>query len=466
MTPELTIDDIHQSFENGSSSAVQITQHYLKQIQASDLGAVIFVNPSALDEAKQLDDNWASNKKGGPLHGIPVLLKDNINVAGMPTTAGSKLLANYIPEVDANLVTHLKRAGAIILGKANLSEWANFRSNRSSSGWSSVGGQTRNPYDPSRSTSGSSSGSAAAVAANLTCVAVGTETDGSVICPAALTGIVGFKPTLGRIPADGIVPIAHSQDTAGPMARTVTDTVRLFDVMANTTFFESLSQVDLSDLTFAVVENLTGYHPATDAVFNDQIKLLEAAGAKIRFTRLPKDREIGRFEYQVLLSEFKHDIAEFLKSTNLPYRSLKDLIDANEADPDILQHFDQSTFLAAQAAKGLDDPEYLEALQMSKQLSGPEGIDKSLNETEADFLIAPSMAPAWKIDYVLGDHSLGGATTAAAVAGYPHITVPMGFVKHLPVGLSMIGKHNDDARVLSAAHLYEQISKARRPPNR
>lgn len=466
---ELSVADIHRQFKAGTLSVVELTQYYLEQIdEHRELAAVITVNPEAITIAESLDQTISETQSLGPLFGIPILLKDNIDTQDqMPTTAGSLLLKDHLPTRDADLVSKLRKAGALILGKANLSEWANFRSNYSVSGWSAMGGQTRNPYDTSRSPCGSSSGSAVAVAANLTALAVGTETDGSVVCPAALTGIVGIKPTHGTVSNEGIIPIAHSQDIAGPMARNVTDAVHLLEAMRiePAKFSEHLRSDGLQGKTIAIVANQMGYHPNTDLVFHQAILDLQTAGARITQCKLPQLREISKHEYQVMLYEFKAGIAKYLKNSSLPYSTLSDLIAANQTHAaDEFPYFGQDIFVEAESKGGLDDAEYQIALAASKRLSGPEGIDASLDACGADILIAPTMNPAWKIDTVMGDHVTGGASTAPAVSGYPHITLPMGFVEGLPVGLSMFSRENSESILIEAAYAYEQATQHRRPP--
>jgi amidase len=468
---ELNITDIHRQFEAGSLSVVALTRYYLEQIELHlDLGAVITVNPDAITRAEALDKAMSEDQPIGPLFGVPILLKDNIDTHDrMPNTAGSRLLKDNFPTRDADLVSKLRQAGAVILGKANLSEWANFRSNYSVSGWSAMGGQVRNPYDISRSPCGSSAGSAVAVAANLTTLAIGTETDGSVVCPAALTGIVGIKPTHGTISNEGIIPIAHSQDIAGPMARNVTDAVRLLEVMQiePEKYSEHLRNDGLEGKTIGIVANQMGYHPNTDLVFHQAILDLAKSGAKITQCKLPHLREISKHEYQVVLYEFKTGITQYLKNSSLPYSTLSDLIAANQTHAaDEFPYFGQDVFVEAESKGDLDDAVYKVALEASKRLSGPEGIDATLDACGADILIAPTMNPAWKIDTVMGDHATGGASMVPAVSGYPHITVPMGFVEGLPVGLSMFSRKNSESILIEAAFAFEQATLHRSPPKK
>ncbi len=399
----------------------------------------------------------------------------------MPNTAGSLLFKDNFPKDDAFLVKQLRDAGAIILGKANLSEWANFRSTRSSSGWSGVGGQAVNPYDVTRSTCGSSAGSATAVAADFTALSVGTETDGSLVCPAAVNGIVTIKPTLGLISRDGIIPIAHSQDTAGPMARTVTGAALMLDAMAaydsedpagynaNADFSQHLNDNGLEGKRIGVVRNLMGYNELLDEQFEQQLDILKAQGAELVDVKMPTYGDYGNDEFTVLLYEFKHDMAAYLKDSKLPYDNLADMIAANESlNEEELALFGQELFEMANAQ---DDKEaYEKALENSKRLAGKEGIDAMLQEHNLDLLVAPTTGPAWKIDHVNGDNYSGSASSPAAVAGYPHITVPMGHIQigeepALPVGISFFGTARSEAILIEAAFDYEQATQHRKAPS-
>ena len=418
----------------------------------------------------------------GPLSGVPILLKDNIETADMPTTAGSMALLDNAPGRDAPLVARLRAAGAVILGKTNLSEWANIRSSASVSGWSAVGGLTRNPHALDRNTCGSSSGSGAAVAAGLAPAAIGTETDGSIVCPAAINGIVGFKPTVGMVSRTHIVPISHSQDTAGPMTRTVEDAAILLSVIAGsdpadpataeadarkTDFRAALDAGSLRGTRIGVARFLTGYSPGTDVVFEQTLQALRDAGAVlIDITDGPDMDAIGEAETTVLHYELKADLNAYLASTDpeqVRTRTLADVIAFNIATPREMALFGQETFIKAEATRGLDDPEYIAARETSLRLAGVEGIDRLLSRNGVVALVAPTVGPAWSIDVVNGDHYLGAASTLPAVAGYPHLTVPMGFVQGLPVGLSFIGARWDDARILSLGYAFEQATHAFRP---
>lgn len=434
------------------------------------LHSVIAVDPTAMQQARAVDANGAR----GPLAGQPVLLKDNIESAGpLPTTAGSLALANNITNRDAPLVARLRAAGAVILGKTNLSEWANIRSNHSISGWSAVGGQTHNPYALDRNTCGSSSGSGAAVAAGLVRFAIGTETDGSITCPSALNGIVGLKPTVGLVSRTDIVPISHSQDTAGPMTTSVRDAAELLSVIAGsdpadaatrdadrhkTDYAAQLDAGSLRGKRIGVMRFASGF--GTDEVFNAALKLLEAQGATLVEIKKFDDKAIGKNENKVLLTELKADMAKYLAGSPAPngVKTLADLIAFDRAhSSEEMSLFGQETFEQADKLKGLDDPAYKKARQISFTAAGPNGIDRLLKEYNVVALVGPTMPPAWKIDAVNGDQIAGGgAGSLAAVAGYPHLTVPMGLVKGLPVGLSFLGPKWSEARLLSLGYAYEQ----------
>ena len=434
------------------------------------LHSVIAVDPTAIDQARRVD----AGNLTGPLAGQPVLIKDNIESAGpLPTTAGSLALANNITNRDAPLVARLRSAGAVIVGKTNLSEWANIRSSRSISGWSAVGGQVRNPWALDRNPCGSSSGSGAAVAAGLVRMAIGTETDGSVTCPASINGIVGLKPTVGLVSRTYIVPISHSQDTAGPMAASVRETAELLSAIAGSDpsdaatgdadkhrrdYAAVLDAGSLKGKRIGVMRFASGF--GTDAAFETALALLREKGAILVDIKKFDDKLVGRNELPVLLTELKADMAKYLKSSpaQLPARSLKDLIAFDNAHQrQEMSLFGQELFEQAEKTKGLADPAYKKARQVSFQAAGPSGIDKLLKANNVVALVGPTMPPAWKIDVANGDQvSGGGAGSLAAVAGYPHLTVPMGLVKGLPVGLSFIGPKWSEALLLSLGYAYEQ----------
>jgi amidase len=434
------------------------------------LHSIIALDPTAIAQARAIDQRPAR----GPLSGKPVLIKDNIEAIGpLPTTAGSLALIDNVTGRDAPLVARMRAAGLVILGKTNLSEWANIRSNNSISGWSAVGGQTRNPYALDRNTCGSSSGSGAAVAAGIVDYAIGTETDGSITCPAAINGIVGFKPTLGLVSRTHIVPISSSQDTAGPMTRTVRQAAELLTVIAGSDpadrataeadrrkrdFTAGLDANALKGTRIGVMRFASGF--GTDPAFNAALELLKARGATLVDIKKFDDKEIGGNEFTVLLTELKATMNDYLASTPpaVRTRTLADLIAFNKANAAReMALFGQETFERAEKTKGIADPAYLKARRISLAAAGVNGIDKMLRDHRLDALVGPTMPASWKIDAVHGDQiSGGGAGSLAAVAGYPHLTVPMGQVKGLPVGLSFIGGKWDDARILSLGFAYEQ----------
>ncbi|HEX7760565.1 MAG TPA: amidase [Caulobacteraceae bacterium] len=462
-----------------NTTAVERLRQSLAAIKRSDdtHHAVIVLNPHAMADARKLD----AAPPSGPLHGVPILLKDNIESADdTATTAGSLALKDNVTGRDAPLVRRLTDAGAVILGKTNLSEWANFRSSRSISGWSAVGGQTTNAHDPLRTPCGSSAGSAVAVALGYAPTAIGTETDGSITCPAAVNGIVGLKPTVGLVSRTYIVPISHSQDTPGPMTRTVRDAAVVLGVIAGSDpldpatkdadahkadYAAALDAGALKGTRIGVMRWAAGFHPETDTVFEAALARLKAAGAVLVEIKDGPDRKpIGAAEMLVLQTEFKAGLNAYLASTDpakVKTRTLADLIAFNTAHADQeMALFGQETFEASQTTKGLDDPAYLKALETGRRLAGPEGIDKMLKDNDVIALVAPTLAPAWLIDPVLRDRYVGGAAGAlAAVAGYPHLTVPMGQVKGLPVGLSFIGPAWSEAKLLSLGYAFEQVGR-------
>jgi amidase len=478
-----SLDPIDESFD--VSTVYGVTKLHLASIRDKNdlLHAVIALNPDALADAEVLDTERGANRTRGPLHGMPILLKDNIETTGaMATTAGSLALKDNVTGRDAPLVKRLRDAGMIILGKANLSEWANIRSSKSISGWSAVGGTVRNPYVLDRSACGSSSGSGAAVAAGLAPAAIGTETDGSITCPAAINGLVGLKPTVGLVSRTHIVPISHSQDTAGPMTRTVTDAALILTAIAGsdpadlatreadarkTDYAKGLSKDALKGVTLAVARFYTGYSPGTDAVFEQALTDLKAQGAILVDVKDFDEGPIGKAEGVVLYTELKVDLNAYLASTDprkVKTRTLEDVIAFNKVTPKELEWFGQETFDKAQATKGYDDPVYIKAAADAKRLAGPEGIDRILKETGAVAIVAPTTGPAWTIDPLNGDHYGGSSTTLPAVAGYPHLTVPMGDVGGLPVGLSFIGPAWSEARLLGLGFAYEQATMRRKEP--
>jgi len=484
---EVSVERLGTMLANGSATSERVTQAYLARIAAMDragptLRAIIAINPDALAAARASDARRKAGKPLGPLDGVPVLVKDNIETKDpIATTAGSLALKNNITRRDAPLVARLRAAGAVILGKTNLSEWANIRSTHSMSGWSAVGGLVRNPYALDRTACGSSSGSGAAVAASFAAAAVGTETDGSVVCPSAMNGLVGFKPTLGLISRTHVVPISHSQDTPGPMARSVRDAAILLGGMAGVDradvatrdagahihdFAAPLASARLTGVRIAVL------HPdmpeAMKPVYAAALAVLKAQGAVLIDVEMPKLDGLGEAENAVLHSELKADLAAYLATTPaaVKTRNLADVIAFDEANKATeMPFFGQEFFLAAEQTQGLADPEYLGALAKSRRLAGKEGIDAMLATAKATLLVAPTYGVAWLSDTVSGDGSEGpSASQLPAVAGYPHLTVPMGLAKGLPLGLSFIARRWGDQAALDAGYVYEQASHARVAP--
>ncbi len=484
---DVEITELHDRMQRGEVTSEQLVAWHLDRIAAIDaagpaLASIIDINPDALVIARALDEEWQESGPRGPLHGIPVVLKANIGTADrMPTTAGSLALLHHRPERDAFLVRRLRDAGVVILAKANLSEWANFRSNQSTSGWSSIGGQTKNPYLEGRNPCGSSSGSAVAVAANLTVVAVGTETDGSVVCPSAINGIVGIKPTIGLVSRSGIIPLAHSQDTAGPMARTVRDAAILLGAMTGVdpndpamsklpvtvgNYTANLTAAGLDGKRIGAVRSYygAGQRPAVDALFDQSIATLRAQGAEVIDDIQIDTSGMHDAEYEVLLYEFKADLNAYLEASNAPLKSLTEIIEFNDANADtVMPHFGQDIMIAADSKGPLSEPEYQEALADSKRIA-QSGIDRALDEHDLDALIAPTNGPAWLTDHINGDSFSVGSSSYAAVAGYPSITVPAGFVSGLPIGLSFIGAANTEKALIEIGYAFEQAARARRSP--
>jgi amidase len=483
---EATISDLAARMKSGRDSAVSLTKKYLARIAAVPINAVIERNPDALRVAAELDAERKHKGARGPLHGVPVLIKDNIDTADrMSTSAGSLALDGSIALRDAFIVERLRAAGAVILGKTNLSEWANYRSSHSVSGWSGRGGQTHNPYALDRNPCGSSSGSGAGVAANLCAVAIGTETDGSVVCPSSMNGVVGIKPTLGLLSRSGIIPISHSQDTAGPMARTVRDAAILLSALTGadprdpateasdghvekdyTTF---LDPNGLRGARLGVARKFMGNNAEVDRLIETAIDLMKQHGAEIvdPADLTSSDHEMGEAEGIVLSYEFKSDLNRYLAGLRPGTRvkTLADVITFNEQNRDReMPWFGQETFLKAQARGPLSDQVYLDALAKSKKLSREQGIDAVISQHRLDAIIAPTAGPSWVTDWVNGDFDTGGCSTPAAVAGYPHITVPAGYVYGLPVGLSFFGTAWSEPQLLKLAYAYEQASKLRREP--
>ncbi|MGA7139137.1 MAG: amidase [Terriglobales bacterium] len=486
---EITIADLQKAFQSGQHSSRSVTEKYLARIQDIDkagpkVNSVIEVNPDALQIADALDKERKSKGPRGPLHGVPVLIKDNIDTGDrMNTTAGSLALLGSRPANDAFVAAQLRKAGAVILGKTNLSEWANIRCSHSTSGWSGRGGLTRNPYALDRNPCGSSSGTGAGVSANLCVAGIGTETDGSVVCPSSANGLAGLKPTVGLASRSGIIPISHSQDTPGPMARTVRDVAILLGVMAGsdpedsatadgqgkvfTDYTKFLDPAGLKGARLGVVRKYFGFNDAVDQLMDELLNEMKRAGAEIVD---PADiPTIGKFddsEFTVLLYELKADLAAYLaRRAGSSVKSLKDVIDFNEHNRDReMPYFGQDTFLKSEQKGPLSTKEYLDALAQNHLLSRAEGIDLVMDKFKLDALVAPTGGPAWLTDLITGDHVAGGSSSAAAVAGYPNINVTAGYLWGLPVGISFFGRAWSEPTLLKIAYSFEQLTKARRKP--
>jgi amidase len=484
---EKSVAELQADMAAGKVTAEGLVKAYLARIEKINrsgptLRSVIAVNPKALEEARQMDAERRAGHLRGPLHGIPVLVKDNIETDdGTATTAGSLALKDNVTLRDAPVVARLKAAGAVILGKANLSEWANIRSSRSISGWSGVGGLVKNPYALDRSACGSSAGTGSAIAASLAAVGVGTETDGSVTCPSSLAALAGLKPTVGLVSRTHIVPISHSQDTPGPMGRSVEDIAALLTAMAGSDpadpataqadahrrdYLAALAGASLKGKRLGVLTYAVGLSPAVEAAFAQTVTLLKAQGAEVVELDYKPPEGLGEDELAVLMSELKADLNAYLATTPpaVKTRTLAELIAFNTATPRETALFGQELFELAEATKGLDDPAYLKARADGLRLAGAEGIDKLLADHHLDALIAPSYGPASRIDVVGGDRVVGRSSSLAAISGYPNLTVPMGQVQGLPVGLSFIGPAWSEARLLALGYAFEQASQARRAP--
>jgi amidase len=487
---EVTTGQLQTAMSSGKLTAVALARKYLQRIDEVDrrgpaLNSVIEVNPEAEAIAAALDAERKAGKVRGPLHGVPVLIKDNIDTADkMMTTAGSLALVGAKPLQDSHVAQRLREAGAVILGKTNLSEWANFRSSHATSGWSGRGGQTHNPYVLDRNPCGSSSGTGAAIAANLCAIGIGTETDGSVVCPSSANGLVGIKPTVGLISRSGIIPISHSQDTAGPMARTVTDAAILLTALAGIDprdgatseatghfvddYTQFLKPEGLKGARLGIARQYFGFSQATDQLMAEAIEALKRGGAEIVDpANIPTQGKFDDTELSVLLYEFKADLNAYLAGLGpaAPVKSLTELIAFNEKNAAReMPYFGQDLFTKAEAKGPLTDKDYLDALEKNHRLTRAEGIDAVMDEHKLDALVAPTGGPVWCTDLLNGDHFTGGYSSASAVAGYPHITVPAGLAAGLPVGISFFGRAWAEPVLLKIAFAFEQLTKARRPP--
>ncbi len=487
---ETTIAELQEGMKSGQFTARSLVEKYLTRIAEIDkqgpaLNSVIEINPEALAIADLLDAERKAKGPRGPLHGIPILIKDNLDTADrMTTTAGSLALAGSIPPRDAFVVQKLREAGAIILGKTNLSEWANFRSTRSTSGWSARGGQTRNPYALDRNPCGSSSGSGVAVAANLCAAAIGTETDGSIVCPANANSIVGIKPTVGLVSRSGIIPIAHSQDTAGPMARTVADAAILLGALTGvdprdaatrqsrgrsfTDYTQFLDPHGLRGARIGVARNFFGFNDRVDQLMNQAIEVMKRLGATIIDpANITTAGKFNDSEFEVLLYEFKADLNKYLAELGpqAPVKSLKELIEFNEKNREKeMPYFGQDIFLKAEEKGPLSSPAYRRALAKNYRLARTLGIDAVMRKYQLEAIVAPTDGPPWVTDLVNGDHFTGGSSSPAAVAGYPNITVPAGYIFGLPVGISFFGRAYSEPVLIKLAYAFEQATRFRQPP--
>lgn len=485
---EMTISQLRQGYADGKFTIRRVVETYLDRIRELDqngpaLNSVIIVNPDALKIADELDAELAAGKVRGPMHGIPVILKDNIDTHdSMPTTAGATVLRNSIAPEDSWVARKLREAGAIIIAKANLSEWANFRASVSSSGWSGIGGQTKNPYVLDRNPCGSSSGSGVAVSANLCMVAIGTETNGSIVCPSNNNGIVGIKPTVGLISRSGIIPISFTQDTPGPMARTVADAAVCLGTLtgidpddSKTTlsggkslsdYSGSLKTEGLTGKRIGLYKKATGYSEKVDTLFSQAARLMKSMGAEVITINDDMDKGYESSSYEVLLYEFKDGLNRYFSrpGINCRIKNLAELIEFNKSDSIELRYFDQEILVAAGKKGDLNSPDYKKALEKMQKATRENGIDKIMNGNKLDALIAPTGSPAWKTDLVLGDHFAGSSSSPAAIAGYPAITVPMGFISNLPVDITFFGRAWSEPLLIEIAYGYEQATKHRKAP--
>ena len=484
---EYTIMQLSKGYEEGSFTIKDVVQVYLDRINELDnngpqLNSIITINPDALTIAEELDLELKNGESRGPLHGIPVILKDNIDTRDqMPTTAGATVLRNSFPKTDSYVAKKLREAGAVIIAKSNMSEWANFRAMISSSGWSGVGGQTRNPYVLDRNPCGSSSGSGVAVSANLCMVAIGTETNGSIVCPSNNNGIVGIKPTVGLISRTGIIPISFTQDTPGPMGRTVEDAAIVLGVLTGldprdsktlasegryqTDYTQYLKKDGLKGKRIGLLKEAMGFSDKVDTLMISSIAFLKANGADVIEVEFPKENYEDA-SFNVMLYEFKDGLNKYFAGLegNVPVKNLKELIEFNKSDSVELRYFDQKLLEMAEKKGDLESAEYKKALAQMLKATREEGIDKIMNNNKLDAIITPTGSPAWKTDLLLGDHYLGGSSSLAAISGYPAITLPMGFVDDLPVGITFFGRAWSEPLLIEIAYSYEQGTTHRKAP--
>lgn len=485
---EITINELQQGYDNGDYTIEQVVSAYLQRIEDVDkngpaINSIITINPDAIEIARQLDQELASGNKRGPMHGIPVVLKDNIDTFDkMPNTAGARAMEGSMPLQDAFIVEKLRDSGAIIIAKANLSEWANFHSSFSSSGWSGLGGQTKNPYDITRNPCGSSAGSGAAASANLTVIAIGTETNGSITCPANANGLVGIKPTVGLLSRSGIIPISFTQDTPGPMTRTVTDAAIALGVMTgiddkdsktqdseenfHTDYTQFLNEGALEGKRIGVFNGPRNRHFRVDTLFNENLRLLEAQGATLVEIDQIGGSGAGGDSFQVLLYEFKDGLNHYFASLgeNAKVTDMDDLIEKTMSDPVEMKYFDHSLLVRANEKGDLESEEYKTALADLMRKTRDEGIDQVMEEHDLDAIVSITGGPAWKTDHTNGDNFGLSSSSPAARAGYPNITVPMGYIDGLPVGINFFGKAWSEPQLIELAYSFEQLTKARKAP--
>jgi amidase len=485
---EMTISQLQQGYRDGKYTVKEVVQTYIDRINELDrngpaLNSIIVINPDALSIAEELDSDSASGKHRGPLYGVPVILKDNIDTQDkMPTTAGATVLRNSIAAADSYVAKKLREAGAVIIAKSNLSEWANFRARMSSSGWSGVGGQTKNPYVLDRNPCGSSSGSGVAVSANLCMLAIGTETNGSIVCPSNNNGIVGIKPTVGLISRSGIIPISFTQDTPGPMGRTVEDAAIALGAMTGIDSTDSktldspgksrsdytvfLKKDGLNGKRIGLDKKSMGFHDKVDTLMNKVLEYLKDNGAEVVDIEFPKTDDYEAASFEVMLYEFKDGLNKYLGGhiNEASVTNIKELIEFNKKDPVELRYFDQNLLEQAESKGDLNSAEYREALSKMTKATREDGIDKVMKTYRLDAIMAPTGSPAWKTDLLLGDHFIGGSSSLAAISGYPAITVPMGFIDRLPVGVTFYGKAWEEGILLEIAYSYEQGTKHRKAP--
>ena len=481
---EITVDQLQERYSNGNLTASQVTRTYLDRIEAIDsngpgLNSILTTNPNAQEIADELDRERRDGNVRGPLHGVPIILKDNIDTYDMPTTAGSRFMEGSVPPEDAFIVKRLREAGAIILAKANLSEWANFHSSFSSSGWSGLGGQVKNPYDLTRNPCGSSSGSGVAASANLGTLTIGTETNGSIVCPANANGIVGFKPTIGLWSRSGIIPISYTTDSAGPMVRTVRDAAILLSVATGVDpedgmtaeseehiyedYTQFLNENGLEGKRLGLYTQPLGNHFRVDTLMNETVRKLEELGAEVIEIDQISERNIGGDSFQVLLYEFKDGLNKYFASLgdDAPFSSIEELAERTRNTPEETEKFDRNLIFMAAEKGDLDSEEYQEALENMLRYSREEGIDRVMNEHNLDAIISPTGSPAWKTDLTLGDNFSISSSSPSARAGYPIITVPMGELDGLPFGLSFFGRAWSEPVLLEIAYAYEQATNQR-----